>query len=206
VAALARERGLPVALHLAESEAETAFVRDGTGPFAAAHRSRGIPVTARGYSPVRYLAEGGWLTADTLCIHCVQLDDADVRILAASGAAVAHCPRSNAAHGHGRAPLARLRSAGVRVGLGTDSAVSVGDVNLVAEAHAAGLTGDDAWRALTLDGAQALGWESEIGSLEVGKAADLAVFPSGILDQPRPTSTICTVVAGRIVHGVDSGP
>ena len=202
VAALARERGLPLALHLAESEAETLFVRDGAGPFAEAHRTRGIAVTARGASPVKFLADRRLLTADSLCIHCVQLDDTDIRTLAQSGAAVAHCPRSNAAHGHGRAPLARLRAAGVRVGLGTDSAVSVGDVNLVAEAAAAGLSGDEAWRALTLDGARALGWDNEIGSLEVGKAADLAVFSAHSRPIP-PAPALLTVVGGRIVHRVD---
>ena len=205
VADLARERGLPLAMHLAESEAESRFVRDGAGPFADAHRARGIPVTPRGRSPVRYLADGGLLTADTLCIHCVQLDGSDVELLAASGAAVAQCPRSNAAHGHGSAPRAALRAAGVRVGLGTDSVVSVGDADLWAEADAAGLAGEDALRALTLDGARALNWDQEVGSLEVGKAGDLAVFASTDIHRPSPTSTaLCTVLGGRIVHRIDS--
>lgn len=205
VAVLARERGLPVALHLAESEAETRFVRDGSGPFAELLGARGIAVTARGRSPLRYLSDTGHLTPDTLCIHCVQLDGPDIAILAASGAAVAHCPRSNTAHGHGRAPLTALRAAGVRVGLGTDSVVSTGDASLWAEADAAGLTGNDALRALTLDGARALGWDREIGSLEVGKAADLAVFSATAPYRPLPTATaLCTVLAGRVVHGVDS--
>ena len=202
VATLARERGLPVALHLAESEAETQFVRAGTGPFAEMHRRRGIPVQPQGRSPVAYLADTGHLTPDTLCIHCVQLDAADIQTLAASGATVAHCPRSNTAHGHGRAPVAALRAAGVRVGLGTDSVASVGDANLWAEAAAAGLSGDEALRALTLDGACALGWDAEVGSLEVGKAADIAVFRSTNLHHPSPTCVL-TVLAGRIVHRVD---
>jgi 5-methylthioadenosine/S-adenosylhomocysteine deaminase len=205
VTGLAREHKLPVALHLAESPAETLFVRDGSGPFADMHRARGIPVVPRGRSPVRFLAESGWLSAQTLAIHCVQLDAADIALLAAAGAAVAHCPRSNLAHGHGRAPVAALRAAGVRVGLGTDSVVSVGDASLRAEAAAAGLSGDEAWRALTLDGARALGWDAEIGSLEVGKAADLAVFPSTDLHRPPPTSTaVLTLIGGRIVHRIDS--
>lgn len=197
VSALARRRRLPIALHLAESEAETIFVRDGAGPFADAQRRRDIAVTARGRSPVQYLADTGPLTPDTLCIHCVQIDASDIARLAATGAAVVHCPRSNAAHGHGRAPVAALRAAGVRVGLGTDSVVSVGDVNLWAEAWAAGLGGDDALRALTLDGARALGWDRDIGSLEPGKAADLAVFNSA-------SAALLTVLGGRIVHRVDS--
>lgn len=203
VAALARERRLPVALHLAESEAETRFVRDGTGPFADMHHGRGIAVTPHHESPVELVRDTGHLTPDTLCIHCVQVDALDIALLAASGAAVAHCPRSNTAHGHGRAPLAALHAAGVRVGLGTDSVVSVGDANLWAEAAAAGLSGDDALRVLTLDGARALGWDAEIGSLEVGKAGDIAVFTSTNLQQPSPTCLL-SVVGGRIVHRVDS--
>jgi 5-methylthioadenosine/S-adenosylhomocysteine deaminase len=77
--------------------------------------------------------------------------------------------------------------------------VSVGDLDLWAEAAAAGLDGPDALRALTLDGARALGWDSEIGSLQVGKSADLAVF-LGDLRRPPPSSAALTVLAGRIVH------
>jgi 5-methylthioadenosine/S-adenosylhomocysteine deaminase len=94
--------------------------------------------------------------------------------------------------------LAALREAGVPVGLGTDSAVSVSDLDLWAEARAAGLAGGEALRILTLEGAKALGRDAEIGSLEVGKCADLAVLTH--LDPPRPTSAILTVIQGRIVH------
>jgi 5-methylthioadenosine/S-adenosylhomocysteine deaminase len=130
------------------------------------------------------------------------VDERDVQTLKESGAGLAACPRSNRAHGHGTAPLAAFRAAGIPVGLGTDSVVSAGDVNLWAEARAAGLDGEDALRMLTIDGARALGLESEIGSLEVGKQADLAVFPSTALHRPPPPSTaLLTVVAGRPVHG-----
>jgi 5-methylthioadenosine/S-adenosylhomocysteine deaminase len=136
-----------------------------------------------------------------LCIHCVQVDEQDIAVLRDSGAAVAHCPRSNRAHGHGAAPLAALRRAGVRVGLGSDSVVSVGDVNLWAEALAAGLDGEEALRMLTIEGARALGLERQIGSLEVGKEADLAVFPSTALYRLLPPSTaLLTVVAGRVAQ------
>ena len=201
---LARGAGLPVAVHLAESRAETQLVREGAGPFADPLRARGIPVAHVARSPVEYLLHLGVLERATgwLCIHCVQVDERDVAILRDSGAAVAHCPRSNRAHGHGAAPLAAFRRAGLRVGLGTDSVVSVGDSSLLAEAAAAGLEGADALRMLTLEGARALGLEDEIGSLEVGKQADLAVFPSTILHRPPPPSTaLLTVVAGRVVHG-----
>jgi len=204
VADLARRERCPLAMHLAESRAETELVRDGSGPFADALRARGFAVRAQHCSPVRYLLRLGVLQRATgwLCIHCVQVDERDVAILRDSGAGVAHCPRSNRAHGHGTAPLAAFRRAGLRVGLGTDSVVSVGDSSLSAEAAAAGLDGEDALRMLTIEGARALGLESEIGSLDVGKAGDLAVFPSAALDRPLPPSAaLLTVVAGRVVHG-----
>ena len=204
VAELARSEGWPVAMHLAESPAETEFVREGSGPFADALRARGIAVAPRGCSPVEYLVQLGVVQPGTacLCIHCVQADQRDVELLRDAGASIAHCPRSNRAHGHGAAPLAAFRRAGLRVGLGTDSVVSVGDSSLLAEAAAAGLEGEDALRMLTIEGARALGLESEIGSLEVGKQADLAVFPSTALYRLLPPVTaLLTLVAGRVVHG-----
>jgi 5-methylthioadenosine/S-adenosylhomocysteine deaminase len=200
-AAFARRERLPIAVHIAESGAETEFVRDGTGPFATLFGARSIPVEARHCSPVAYLTQLGVLGRDTLCIHCVQVSGADIALIRDAGAAVAHCPLSNAAHGHGRSPFARFREAGVAVGLGTDSVVSVGELDLWAEAEAAGLKGDAAIRALTLDGARALGWESEIGSLEVGKAADLAVLTA---QPPNRPSALLTVVSGRIVHQISA--
>jgi cytosine/adenosine deaminase-related metal-dependent hydrolase len=199
----ARHEQLPVAVHLAESREETELVRDGTGAFAEALRARGIAVRAHDCSPVEYLLQLGVLASgNCLAIHCVQVDERDIAILRDSGGTVAHCPRSNRAHGHGTAPLAAFRRAGVRVGLGTDSVVSVGDADLRAEARAAGLDGEEALRMLTLEGARALGLEREIGSLDVGKEADLAVLPSTDLYRPLPSSTaLLTVVAGRVVHG-----
>lgn len=204
VAAFARNENLPVAVHVAESKEETALVRDGAGPFADALRARGIVVEPQHCSPVAYLVQHTVVQRGTVCIHCVQVDDGDVALLRKVGASVAHCPRSNAAHRHGRLPLELLRNAGVPMGLGTDSVVSVGDLDLWAEADAAGLRGDAALQALTIEGARALTWQSEIGSLEVGKAADLAVFSSTNLHQPPPTSStaVLTVVNGTIRHQI----
>ncbi len=202
VASLARRERFPVAVHVAESPEETLLVRDGAGPFAAALQRRGIVVERQDCSPVQYLERLGILSPDTLCIHCVQLDAQDVGTLRRTGAAVAHCPRSNRAHGHGVAPFPALRAARLRIGLGTDSVVSVGDLDLIGEAGAAGLEGEDALRTLTLEGARALGLENEIGSLQVGKQADLAVFPFTVAYRPLQSATaLLTVVAGRVVHG-----
>lgn len=203
VAAYAMGEQLPIAVHLAESKAETHLVRYGAGPFADALRLRGIVIEPRRCSPVAYLVQLGVVQGGTLCIHCVQMDAADITLLQEAGASVAHCPRSNAAHQHGRAPLAELRAAGVPVGLGTDSVVSVGDSDLWAEAAAAGLAGDEALRMLTMEGARALGWDAEIGSLEVGKAADLAVFAHAVSRPSTPShAALLTVVSGRIVHQI----
>jgi len=204
VAAFARREALPLAVHLAESREETALVRDGAGSFAEALRARGIPVQAHHCSPVQYLLQLGVLERATgwLCIHCVQVDEGDIDILRRAGVGLASCPRSNRAHAHGTAPLAALRAAGIPVGLGTDSVVSAGDVNLWAEAAAAGLYEEEALQMLTIEGARALGLDADIGSLELGKQADLAVFPSTVLSRSLPTSTaLLTVVAGRVVRG-----
>ena len=202
VAEYAYRDGLPIAVHLAESKEEVAFVRDGAGPFAAAWGDRGIPVEAYGVSPVQLLKSLGVLRLGTLCIHTVQLDADDIATLAATRAGVAHCPLSNRAHGHGTAPLADLRKAGVRVGLGTDSVVSVGILDLWAEARAAGLEGEDALRMLTLEGARALCLERVVGSLDVGKQGDLAV----LADYPGDrVSAVLTAVSGRIVYRKGKG-
>jgi cytosine/adenosine deaminase-related metal-dependent hydrolase len=198
VAAYARAERMPMAVHLAESRAESELVRDGAGPFADALARRGITFEAQHISPVEYLHGLGVLRA-ALCIHCVQIDAADIGLLKTDNASVAHCPLSNRAHNHGAAPLAALRTAGVPTGLGTDSVVSVGDLDLWAEAGAAGLDDEDALRMLTIEGARAVGWEAEIGSLEVGKAGDLTVLTA--LPPDRPTALL-TVVGGHVVHGV----
>ena len=202
VAEFARGERLPIAVHLAESREEIELVRDGRGPFAEALRARGIAVEARRLSPVAYLLQLGVLASGScLAIHCVQVDPTDIALLRDAGAAVAHCPRSNSAHGHGTAPLAAMRAAGLKVGIGTDSVVSTGDVDLWTDAFAAGVRGEDALRMLTLEGARALGLESHIGSLEAGKQADLTVFRTAPDRLLPPLTALLTVIAGRVVQG-----
>ena len=203
VAMYARVEKLPIAVHVAESPDEVLLVRDGAGAFAKALRARGIPVEPRRVSPVAYLVQRGVIGRGTLCIHAVQVDEGDVELLRSYRATVAHCPRSNAAHRHGRMPLELFLHARVPIGLGTDSVVSVGALDLWAEADAAGLRNDAALRALTIEGARALGWASQIGSLEVGKAADLAVFSHAARRRSTPShASLLTVVSGRIVHQI----
>ncbi len=180
VARWARAEGLPIALHLAESAAEVDLVRAAAGPFAAAWRRRGIPLPEVGRSPVALANDQDVLGPDTLCIHAVKVDAADIDQLAHAGAAIAHCPRANRRHGHGSAPLPALLAAGLRVGLGTDSAASVAPLDLFAEARTAqglaGLRPAEALALCTVGGARALGLEREIGTLTAGKRADLVVI------------------------------
>jgi cytosine/adenosine deaminase-related metal-dependent hydrolase len=201
IARYAQQERLPIAVHLAESQEESELVRYGAGPFAEVLRARGIAVEPHHCSPVQYLRGLGLLRPGTLAIHCVQVDASDVAALKAARVTVAHCPRSNRAHAHGTAPVALLRQAGVPVGIGTDSVVSVPDLDLWSETRAAWFGAEEALRFLTLEGAKVLDWEREIGSIEVGKAADMAVFaytPPQFL--PPPPIAVATVVGGRLVH------
>lgn len=190
-AAFARAQQCPLALHLAESEAETELVVRSAGAFAEAWRTRSIPLpddprhradAAARRSPVAWVDAHGVLGPDTLVIHAITVDDEDIDLLAARRAAVAHCPRSNLVH-HGRtAPLRRLLDAGVRVGLGTDSAASVAPVDLrreaVVAAALAGLTAEDAVVLLTRGGAAALGLP-DVGTLSPGGWGDLTAITVG---------------------------
>jgi 5-methylthioadenosine/S-adenosylhomocysteine deaminase len=201
VAQFAEQERLPLAVHVAESPEETELVQSGVGEFASALRRRGILFAARHCSPVQYLHELGVLRAGTLAIHCVQVDAADLQILKKARVAVVHCPRSNRAHGHGMAPFTEMQELGLTVSIGTDSVVSVPDLDLWAETRVSWIGADESLRLLTLEGARALGWVQTIGSLDVGKAADLAVFrhnPPQLL--PPPPNALLTVIAGRVVH------
>jgi len=190
-ARLTRDEGWPMAVHLAESEAEDKLVRDATGVFADGLRARGVAVAPRADSPVALLDRLGVLDVRPLLIHCVQVTSPDVRRMAHHDCAVAHCPASNAKLGHGTAPLGALLDAGIRVGLGTDSMASNNRMDILDEARVAvlmqrGVTrrfdAHSASRMLDLatrGGAVALGIADQAGTLEAGKQADLAAFALG---------------------------
>ena len=182
-----RER-LPIAIHLAESDDESRSVREGTGPFAEMQRGRGFTIGPRAASPVVLLAELGVLAARPLLIHCVRASEGELRLMHAAGCSVAHCPASNAKFGHGIAPLTEMLRLRMPVGLGSDSVASNNRMHLLEEARLAVLfqrarlgsaSAPSAAQALslaTLGGARALGLADRVGSLEVGKDADLAAF------------------------------
>ena len=178
------ELGLPVATHLAESEDENEFLRTGGGGWEA---FADLLVRPLGTTGIRALAGAGLLGNNVLAAHCVMADDEEIALLAEHDVAVAHCPRSNALLGLGIAPVAELLAAGVRVGIGTDSPASTPSFDMFEELRTAvalarlrngGPTAMSAERVLelaTLGSAAALGLDEEVGSLEPGKHADVAV-------------------------------
>lgn len=198
VADLARAEAMPVAVHAAEAEAETLLVRDGAGPFAAALRARGIATSPRARSTIDLLNRTGVLDTAPLLIHCVQIDDADLAMIADSGATIAHCPIANARLGHGIAPIVEATAAHVRFAIGTDSVASNNRIDMLEEARAAQvlqrararatgvLPSDELLRLVTIEAARALGFDHRIGSLEPGKDADLCAIS---LDGPNTTPT-----------------
>lgn len=214
-AELARDQGRPVAVHIAESQAESDLLERAAGPFAEMWKSRDIALPSLpGRSPLAWLETHDVLGPRTLCIHAVRADAADIARLGRHNCGVAHCPRSNRRHGHGDAPLGAFRNAGLKVGLGTDSAASISPPDLLAEARAAaqlaGLSAPEAIRMATLGGAEAIGLEREVGSLAAGKWADCVLIrlPAGIIADnlpdailaSRPDHVLATYVGGRMVY------
>jgi cytosine/adenosine deaminase-related metal-dependent hydrolase len=205
----AREHGLRMAIHAAESDEEQRLVADGAGPFADGLRGRGIHVGIRGRSPIDLLDRLGVLDARPLLIHCVRADEGDIAAILRTGCAVAHCPISNAKLGHGVAPLVELLGAGVTVGLGSDSVASNNRLDLLDEARVALLTqrtrlssfgtpsAADVLELATLGGAAALGLGDVVGSLEEGKQADFAAFPlDGVAPTTDPTTAAVFALGG----------
>ncbi len=204
-AALARRKDVRLHTHLAETVDEEEFC-----------------IEQFGARPADYLDSLGWLGADVWLAHCIHLSDADVARFGATGTGVAHCPTSNARLGAGIARVVDLSTAGAPVGLGVDGAASNEGGTLSSEPRAAlhlarlrggpaALTVRDALGLATMGGARCLGRETEIGSLEPGKLADITLWKmdgledAGIEDKvaglvlgtPRPPHHV--LVNGRVV-------
>jgi 5-methylthioadenosine/S-adenosylhomocysteine deaminase len=210
-----------VVTHLGESTHELDALVRGTGVLAGS-------VAPFGRHPILELAERGLLGPETVVAHAVHVGDEEIAALAASGAAVAHCPRSNAVLGCGVAPVARLRAAGVRVGLGTDSPSSALSLDMFDELRAAlllarasssdpeALSTASALQMATLDGARALGL-GDRGALAPGLLADLVAVrlertPFWPCDDPvsalvlggSPALVTLVAVGGKPMYHVDS--
>jgi 5-methylthioadenosine/S-adenosylhomocysteine deaminase len=189
--AAARELGVPLHLHLAETAAEVAGCR-------ARHDGR---------SPVRYLADLGLLRPGTLAAHCVHVDADDRAVLAACGVGVAHNPASNCKLGSGIAPAAALAAAGVRVGLGTDGPASTDSLSMwetmrlagwlakAAAQDAAALPARTLLGWATREAAAVLGLGSVCGRIAPGLRADLC-----LVDLQRPHLQPCADVAAALVY------
>ena len=189
-AEFARDRGLRLHTHLAETIDEEEFCK----------RRFGV-------RPVQYLEELGWLGGDVWLAHCIHLNDAEIQRFGQTGTGVAHCPSSNARIGAGIAPVAALVGAGTPVGLGADGAASneAGELGpemrqaLLASRFAGGPKAMTARRALelaTMHGARCLGREDEIGSLEPGKLADIALWRMDGLGQSGIVDPVAALVLG----------
>ncbi len=154
-------------------------------------------VEQTGERPLARLGRLGLLGPRFQAVHMTQISEDDLALLVESNTSIIHCPESHQKLASGLCPVERLGQAGVNVAIGTDGAASNNDLDLLGETRTAAMlakavagsaTALDAHRALrmaTLNGARAMGLESEIGSLEVGKAADIVAFDlSGLAQQP----------------------
>lgn len=189
-AALARSAGVRLHTHLAETVDEAAWCDERLG-----------------CTPLEYAEQLGWTGPDVWFAHGIHFDDAEVKRLGAAGTGVAHCPSSNARLGAGIARAADLRAAGAPVGLGVDGAASNEAGSLLEEARHAVLFARarggpralgirDALEMATLDGARILGRDDEIGSVEVGKLADLAVWRLDTLAHAGIEDPVAALVLG----------
>ncbi|WP_406692460.1 8-oxoguanine deaminase [Saccharopolyspora sp. ID03-671] len=191
-AELARRNGVRLHTHLAETTDEEEQCR-----------------AEFGRTPVEYAEDVGWLGPDVWLAHAVHLSPAAIRRLSATGTGAAHCPSSNGRLGAGIAPVRGLLDAGAPVGLGVDGVASNESGGLGEEmrqalllARATGgpraLSVREALWLATRGGARCLGREDEIGSLEPGKLADLAVWRLGGLDHTGIADPVAALVLGRL--------
>jgi 8-oxoguanine deaminase len=206
-AELARENGVRLHTHLAETKDEERYCLE-------RYRCR----------PVEFLRRLGWLGSDVWLAHCVHLSPEEVSLFAETATGVAHCPTSNFRLGSGLAPIRDLLDAGVPVGLGVDGSASNDTSNMLAEARQAllahrrdpdparWLTADDVLSMATRGGARCLG-RDDVGSLAPGKAADLVLVDTrrlsyagaggdilaALVFSPSPDPVDTVMVNGRIV-------
>lgn len=189
-ATLARAKGVRLHTHLAETADEDEFCR-----------------ATYGRTPTEYAEDVGWLGPDVWMAHGVHLPAAAVARFAATGTGVAHCPTSNGRLGAGIAPVRALLDAGVPVGLGVDGSASNESGRMVDELHQAllvarlaggplALTARESLQMATMGGARCLGRDGELGSIEVGKLADLVVWRVDGLAGAGIDDPVCTLVFG----------
>jgi 5-methylthioadenosine/S-adenosylhomocysteine deaminase len=194
IAGLSGELGIPVHMHLLETEWEI------KQSFQQHDRH-----------PLGRLEQSGLLNSSLQAVHMVQLSAEDIDQLARSGVQVVHCPQSNLKLASGFCPVVSLQAAGVNVALGTDGAASNNDLDLLAEAQSAallakGVSGDARAGSastiidmLTINGARVLGLDAHIGSIEAGKQADFCA-----LDLHAPETQPLHHVLSQLVYAASS--
>jgi 5-methylthioadenosine/S-adenosylhomocysteine deaminase len=167
-----------------------------------------------GLRNIVYLNSVGLAASHVLLAHCVHLDDEEIEILSRTETKVSHCPSSNLKLGSGIAKVKELLESGVHVSLGADGAPCNNRLDMFTEMRSAALLqkvlhGPECLparrvlRMATIDGARALGLENEIGSLEVGKKADVTVVDLKRLhNSPRPSDVVSTLVYSALVSDV----
>jgi cytosine/adenosine deaminase-related metal-dependent hydrolase len=216
---------LPLMMHAAESAAERMLLAEGRGSFAQGFASRGIEWNTPALSSIKYLARHGILRTRPLLAHCINVDTDDLDIIGETQSSIAHCPKSNAKLGHGRAPFAEFMRRELPVGLGSDSVASNNTCDLLEEARFAllvareggelslNLTAVDVLYAATVGGAQAVGLEGKTGELREGCQADFTVVSlagthqlpaydpvSSLIFSSSGRDVVLTVVAGRELY------
>jgi len=194
IAVLAEELDLPIHTHVHETEDEIAE-----------------SIAKHGCRPLQRLDRLGIVSERLIAVHAVHLSEHEIALLAQRGASVAHCPASNLKLGSGLAPLAKLSAAGVNIAIGTDGAASNNRIDMLAELRLAALLAKGvandasafgapaALESATLGGACALGLDRRIGSIEVGKDADLVAFDMAAVETQPLYDVVSQIVyaAGR---------
>lgn len=225
VGELAAETGRPLSVHVAESEAERAYLRDGTGPIS---RMRAAGPVATGLSPVEHFERLGWLQlpVPVQLVHLCTASELELDILAErqrhpGAPRLTACPRSNLRLGNGTPALAAWSSRELSWNLATDGAPSSGSCELFSELRLAARLLEQAGRPappaellrrVTIEGARALGLEDSIGSLELGKRADLVAVSlddarfepegdpeSAIVECASPADVVFACVDGEVL-------
>lgn len=198
VARLARERSVMIHTHASENRTECELVESDTG-----------------MRNIAYLHSLGLTGPHVALAHCVHLDDSEIDALAVSQTNVVHCPSSNLKLGSGVAPIAKLLERDVSVSLGADGAACNNRLDMFTEMRTAALLqkamhgpevlpANRVLRMATIGGARALGLEAEIGSLEAGKRADVAIVRMERLHMTPATDVVSTLVYAAEAADVDT--
>ena len=218
---------VPVALHVAGSHEEFSFIRDGKSAFAVdvLKEKRGYveipPWLPTGATPVNYALNWGAFDADNvLAVHAIHVDDDDIYHLNRYNVAIAHCPRCNAVLGMGMAPVQEYVKRGMRVGLGTDSPAAIDSTDMLIEMRTSMYLqrsfntrsytkAKSLLEMATMGGARALRMEDTIGSLDIGKQADIIAIDLTTSHQVPTADPMAAVVntcsSGEVVMTMVGG-